>query len=127
MRAIQWYRIGLLTPINYDKFNSFWIGLEALNSVLEKKLNLKRGFKKIKCDKCTNEITLEVITTAGVKALISERMGDAKVFRRFKKLRVNLMHSTCDLRQINEEANQLIPKIAEILFRAICFALDIQD
>ena len=37
------------------------------------------------------------------------------------------MHGKCELSKIQSEANELTPRLAEILFRAICYTIDIED
>lgn len=126
-RAMRWYRMGTLTFDSFDKFSCFWIGLEALNPVLQKKIGVAKEIKNIKCHNCGHEIPLEKQTISGIKRFITEKMQNPVLFRRFSTLRVHLMHSTCELSKIGEEAKELTPQLIEVLFRAICFVLDFDD
>lgn len=126
-RAMRWYRMGILTFDIFDKFSCFWIGLEALNPLLQKRLCVTNGSRKITCGKCGNEWWVSSPTISGIKALFKGQMHNPLLYQRFHKLRIDLMHSTCELGKIQREANELTPKLAETLFRAICFVLDIED
>jgi hypothetical protein len=49
-RAIRWYRLGTGTIDAFEKFNAYWIGLEALNPLLQTKLSVDDD--KTTCSKC---------------------------------------------------------------------------
>jgi hypothetical protein len=119
--------MGILTFDIFDKFSCFWIGLEALNPILQKKLEVCHDSKKIKCSNCAHEWSVLSPTVSGIKYFVRDKMQNPTLYSRFHALRINLMHSTCELGKIGQEANELTPKLAESLFRAICFALDFQD
>lgn len=55
-RAVRWYRMGVMTFDKFDRFNCFWIGLEALNPLLQEKLSVKHD-----------------LTVSGVRAFIQQK------------------------------------------------------
>lgn len=123
-RAIRWYRMGALTFDIFDKFNCFWIGLEALNSVLQRKLSV--GNDPIRCPKCGHE-WVATTTLSGVRTFMHKLQDGHQLYRRCHDLRVAIMHSTRQLSEILSEAKELAPKMAEALFRAICFVIDMEN
>lgn len=126
-RAIRWYRMGILTFDVFDKFTCFWIGLEALNPLLQDRLRVGKISKKIQCDKCGNELSVQNPTVSGIKSFVKNEMKNPELFKNLRALRVKLMHSTCKLGKIGKEINELTPKLAETLFRAVCYLLDFND
>jgi hypothetical protein len=126
-RALRWYRMGTLTFDPFDKFNCFWVGLEALNPILQKKIGVAKEIRKIKCDNCGYEVPIEKRTISGIKRFVTEKMENPTLFKRCAALRVHLMHSTCELNKIENEAIELTPQLIEVLFRAVCFVLDFED
>jgi hypothetical protein len=123
-RTIRWYRMGALTFDIFDKFNCFWIGLEALNPVLQRKLSV--GNDPRKCPKCGYE-WVATTTLSGVRTFMHKLQDGSRLYRRCHDLRVAIMHSTQPLSKILGEAKELTPKIAEALFRAICFVIDMEN
>lgn len=124
-RALRWYRMGALTFDAFDKFNCFWIGLEALNPILKEKLSAKDD--PVVCPKCKHEWIL-FPTVAGIRTLIKTKLLDyAKLYRRIHQLRTDIVHSKRELSKIRDEAVELTPRIAEILYRTICYVLDIEE
>lgn len=126
-RALRWYRMGILTFDIFDKFTCFWIGLEALNPLLQEKLGASHESKKVKCAKCGNEWVVSNPTVSGIKCFVNDKMQNPPLYKSFHELRVKLLHSTCELGKIGQEINELTPKLAETLFRAVCFVLDFED
>lgn len=124
-RAIQWYRIGSMTPNVFDKFNCFWIGLEALNPILQEKFSV--GNDPIKCPKCEYE-WVPTPTVSGIRTFIQTNIPEGReLYRRFHNLRVDLVHSRKGLGTLRKEVVDLVPRISEVLFRAICFLLGIAE
>jgi hypothetical protein len=126
-RAIRWYRMGTLTFDIFDKYSCFWIGLEALNPILQQKLSVKDDLTT-----CPNPLCgykwVSSPTISGIRTFIKDRLHVSSIFyQRFHNLRIELMHSKCELSKIQNDALELTPKLAETLFRAICFVLDIED
>jgi hypothetical protein len=124
-RSIRWYRMGTTTFDVFDRFNCFWIGLEALNPILQSKL--KVGDDKTKCPKCQHE-WISTPTVSGIRLFVQTKIPeDRKLYKRFRELRTNLMHSREDFGKLRAEATELSPKIGEVLYRAICYLLGIEQ
>jgi len=124
-RAVQWYRMGASTFNIFDKFNCFWIGLESLNLLLQKKLSVEND--PIKCSRCGHE-WVSLPTISGIRTFIKTSLNDhTKLYQRIRRLRINIMHSRYGLDKLLKEAEDLTPKTAEILFRAICFILELEE
>lgn len=124
-RAMQWYRMGSMTPNIFDKFICFWIGLESLNPIFQEKFSVKDD--PTNCPHCGYK-WVSTPTVSGLRTFIQTKIPEGKkLYRRIHDLRVNLMHSKKRLDILHKEASDLVPKIAEILFRAICFLLGIAE
>jgi hypothetical protein len=124
-RSIRWYRMGTITPDVFDRFNCFWIGLEALNPILQKMF--KVGDDKTKCPECGYE-WVSTPTVSGIRLFVQIKVPDGeKLYKRFRELRINLMHSKERFERLHAEATELTPKIGETLFRAICYILEIKE
>ncbi|NLB55637.1 MAG: hypothetical protein GX811_07725 [Lentisphaerae bacterium] len=67
-RAIRWYHLGVMQTDVLDQFNCFWIGLDALNPILQQKLEVGNEIQR--CKKCGHEFS--VTTISGIRALIEK-------------------------------------------------------
>jgi len=124
-RSIRWYRMGATTFDVFDRFNCFWIGLEALNPILQKKL--KVGDDKTKCPKCRNE-WVSTPTVSGIRLFVQKKIPEGKkLYKSFRELRINLMHSKEKLGRLHSDAVELSFRIGEVLFRAICYLVGIEQ
>jgi hypothetical protein len=124
-RSIRWYRMGTATFDVFDRFNCFWIGLEALNPILQNKL--KVGDDKTKCPKCHHE-WISTPTVSGIRLFVQTKIPEGrKLYKRSHALRINLMHSKENLRKLHAEATELSPRIGEVLYRAISYLLGIKQ
>jgi hypothetical protein len=122
-RAIQWYRIGSLTPNIFDKFICFWIGLETLNPIFQERFSVKND--PTTCPSCGYQ-WISTRTVSGLRTFIQTKIPEGKeIYRRIHDLRVTLIHSIERLSTLHKEVSELVPRVAEILFRAICFLLEI--
>jgi hypothetical protein len=109
-RAIRWYRLGAMVTDIFDQFNCFWIGLEALNPLLQEKLSVKGD-----------------LTVSGIKAFIQDKMKRKELYKNIHQLRIGIMHSTKKLGELRELVATHIPDTGEVLFKAICFLLEFED
>lgn len=124
-RGIRWYRMGTMTSDIFDRFNCFWIGLEALNPVLQEKFSVLDDMTK--CPKCGYE-WVSMPTISGIRTFIQNEIPEGKtLYRLFRELRNHIMHSKEKLENIQKEVSDAVPKLAEVLFRAICFALGLKE
>lgn len=126
-RAMRWYRMGTLTFDIFDKYSCFWIGLEALNPILQQKLSVKDDLTTCPNPQCRHK-WVSSPTISGIRVFIKEKLhSPSQLYQRFRNLRIDLMHAKCELGKIQNDAIELTPKLAETLFRAILFLLDIED
>lgn len=126
-RALRWYRLGALTFDIFDKFSCYWTGIEALNPLLQRKLGATNEVKKIKCENCGSECIVNNLTVSGIKCFLIEKIQKPQLYKDFHEVRVKLVHSTCELSTVGQKVSELVPILAETLFRAVCFSLDFQD
>jgi hypothetical protein len=123
-RAIRWYRMGAMTPDVFDRFNCFWIGLEALNPILQRRFSIRDD--PVKCPDCGYE-WIATPTVSGIRTFVQGQIPDGKkLYRRIHKLRINIMHSKRELGALHKEASKLAPRTAEVLFRAIGYILELK-
>ena len=90
-RAIRWYRLGAMQVDLYDQFNCFWIGLEALNPILQQQLSVKEE-ATITCPECKHQWTKE-ITVSGIKTFVQSKIEDGpNIYKKIHQLRNSIMH-----------------------------------
>jgi len=91
-RAVRWYRLGAMVNDIFDQFNCFWIGLEALNPLLQQELSVKDD--PVICPKCKHGWTATP-TVSGIRAFIQDKMKEEKgSYQKIHQLRIDIMHST---------------------------------
>jgi len=123
-RAIRWYRLGTGTIDAFEKFNAYWIGLEALNPLLQTKLGVDDD--KSTCSKCGHQST-PTPTVSGIRTFCTQQIdGGADLYRRIRDLRINIMHSKEDLTSLLSEASSLAPLTGNVLLGAVDFLLGIE-
>jgi len=109
----------------FDQFNCFWIGLEALNPVLRKKLSIKDD--PATCPKCGHKWAATP-TVSGIRTFIQRKLEEeSRLYRHIHDIRNGIMHSTKDLRELQDLVSRCTPKTAEALFRAVCFLLEFEE
>lgn len=124
-RAIRWYRLGATVTDPFDQFNSFWIGLEALNPVLQTKFSIRDD--PARCPECGHE-WISTPTVSGIRVFIQNKMNAEKhLYRDIRQLRIDIMHSTKRLSELIGLVTTYAPKTGEVLFRAVCFLLEFED
>lgn len=124
-RAVGWHRRGIMTSDKFARFNCFWIGLEALNPLLQDELSVKDD--PVKCQECGHKWVASP-TVSGIRTFTQQKLPNGKqLYKRVHQLRINIMHSTRELGRLISEVKELAPKTGEILFRAICFLLRVND
>lgn len=124
-QAIRWYRMGTMASDLFDRFNCFWIGLEALNPILQEKFSISDDMTR--CPKCGYE-WVSTPTVSGIRTFIQNEIPEGKkLYRRLRSLRNYIVHGKKKLDEMRKEVFELTPKLAEVLFRAICFLLGIEE
>ncbi len=124
-RSIRWYRTGTIALDAFDRYNCFWIGLETLNPPLQKELSVDDD--PTRCPKCEYQ-WVATPTISGLREFVQAKIDhNSKLYRRLRNLRINIMHGKKRLEKLREEVAELNPEIAEVLFRAICFIMGIDE
>lgn len=124
-RAGRWYRLGAMVTDIFDQFNCFWIGLEALNPLLQQILQVDDD--PVICPNCEHK-WIATPTVSGIRTFMQTKISDGKdLYRNVRKLRIDVMHSKKQLNLLQNEVSIYTPKLAEVLFRAICFLLGFED
>ncbi len=124
-RAVRWYRLGVMVTDVFDQFNCFWIGLEALNLLLQQKLAVEDD--PIACPECKHKWK-STPTVSGIRAFVQDEMKESRDFyRSMRQLRIDIMHSTKELRSLQQSASIYAPRTGEVLFRAVCFLLGFEN
>jgi hypothetical protein len=123
IRAIRWYRWGTGSPDPYDRFVAYWIGLEALNKILQDRL--KAEDVKTDCPKCGYS-WVSVPTVTGIREFVKQFFEDGgTLYQRMHALRINVMHSKVPLDNLSSEVAELAPKAGNVLLAAIYYLLSI--
>jgi hypothetical protein len=115
-RAVRWYRKGAVSTDVFDRFISYWTGLEALNPLLQDTFRV------------TDPSQATGPTVTGIRAFM-QKFYSVDLYRRAHVLRVDLVHSTKPLGTLTSEATNLEIPIGEALRRSIYFLLgsDVQQ
>ena len=104
-RAGRWYRKGLMEEDPFDRFSSFWVGLENLNKPLMTLLGEEPETRN--CSSCSTPY--EVPIAKGIRAIFKKYSNNGlEDFKLCRNLRVDLQHGTGDLslalKQVGESA-----------------------
>lgn len=91
-RATRWYRLGAMVTDIFDQFSCFWIGLEALNPLLQQKLSVKDD--PVVCLKCKHGWTATP-TVSGIRAFVQDKMKEGT----YIEISVNLESTLCTVRR----------------------------
>jgi hypothetical protein len=123
LRAIRWYRWGTSSADPYDRFVAYWIGLEALNKILQDRL--KAEDVKTSCPKCGYSWA-PFPTVTGIREFVKQFFEDGgSLYERMHALRINIMHSKVPLDTLSSEVAELAPKAGNVLLAAIYHLLSV--
>jgi hypothetical protein len=120
-RAIRWYRFGTGTADVFDRFNAYWIGLEALNKPLQDVLQV--GDDPVKCPKC-GHVWVTMPTVSGIREFLKRHFPDKPdLYKRAHSLRIDIMHSKTSLSRLLNECSEIVLPTGNALLGAIYFLL----
>jgi hypothetical protein len=123
LRAIRWYRWGTGSTDPYDKFVAYWIGLEALNKVLQDRLKIRDD--KTTCQKCGYS-WVTTPTVSGIREFVKQFFDEGEqLYKRIHTLRIDLMHSKEALEGLAGEIAELAPTTGNVLVAAISYLVSI--
>ena len=123
IRAIRWYRRGSLATDVLEKFTWFWIGLEALNPLLQRIFDVSDD--PTHCPNCRHE-WVSTSTVSGIRAAVHKFLLNGEtIYPRMKDLRIGLIHGKSELKNSVPEAVALHNATREVLVRAILLVLDV--
>ncbi len=118
-RAVRWYRRGITSTDPFDRFSSYWIGMEALNKALQNMLDLKD--EEDFCPNCSYSLGKSE-SMSGAKAFIDKFFDNSgSLFKSLRNYRVKIIHSTTDLQDIVQEVSNLAPTLGNIVLGAVNF------
>lgn len=126
-RAISWLRKGYLEQGSIDKFVAFWIGLESINELLCNFFKISEEDRKIKCNKCGNEISS--ISSAGVKKLFIDTLNiEIRKFEEIRGARGKLLHGGGPIdNNFAEKIKEYIPVVKKALIKGIGMLLQLDN
>ncbi len=114
-RAVRWYRQGTIKADPFDRFASYWIGLEAVNQALQDSLGVVERSER--CKTCGYK---PVSTTLGIKEFTRVNFDDSgKLFTSLRRQRGKIVHSNNPLSAMVGDVQELTPSLGKILFAAI--------
>lgn len=109
-RAVRWYRKAALEIDAIDRFSYYWLGLEALNPILENHYKAVRPTHT--CPKCGH--TWEFQGLSGVRALMENEFDDgSKKFNLLRQLRVDIQHETKPIEEMYSRVANLLQLVRE--------------
>ncbi|MFW9965013.1 MAG: hypothetical protein ACFFCX_15690 [Candidatus Sifarchaeia archaeon] len=114
-RAISWYRDGLDSSLNIDKFLSFFTALESLNGFLREHYNLEVEFPK--CSKCGHK--RDFPTLNGVRTHIRTVYSDKNYWKPISRLRNEISHGEVAFASLVEDTIEMLPIIETCLMKAL--------
>ncbi len=114
-RAITWYRQGTIKVDPFDRFASYWIGLEAVNQSLQDSLGVVENAER--CKTCRNK---PASTTLGIKEFTNKYFDNTgQLFTSLRKQRGKIVHSNSPPSEMVQNVQELTPSLGNILFAAI--------
>jgi len=114
-RAVRWYRQGTIKADPFDRFASYWIGLEAVNQALQDSLGVVENAER--CETCGYK---PASTTLGIKEFIRVNFDDTgKLFTSLRRQRGKIVHSNNPLSEMARDVQELTPSLGNVLFAAI--------
>ncbi len=121
-RALHWYSKGLAEGDAVDQFMSFWVGLEALNPLLETTFQIPRSEER--CPTC-NRLRQDR-SSLGIRATF-EHHSRAKLtdYNTCRRLRSDIEHSNEPLTKVYPAAQQAVELARAMLRAAILVLLDL--
>ena len=120
-RAIRWYRFGTGTADVFDRFNAYWIGLEALNKPLQDSLGVDDD--QVTCPNCHASF-VSTPMVSGIREFITRYyVSEPKLYRRMHDLRIDIMHSKKNLDSLLTECTYIAPWAGNVLLGAISMFL----
>lgn len=123
-RAIHWYRDGVRSTDNLDKFISFYIALESLNVFLRDHYGLKVEYHICQNPQCDWKSGFPTLN--GMRTHIKNRYPATKYWKRIRTVRNNITHGEVAFSEILEEAIQLLPIIEASLVSALDLVFGIE-
>jgi len=126
-RAISWLRKGYLEQGSIDKFVAFWIGLESINELLCNFFKISEEDRKIKCNKCGNEISS--ISSLEVKKLFIDTLNiKIRKFEEIRGARGKLLHGGGPIdNNFAEKIKEYIPVVKKALIKGIGMLLQLDN
>ncbi len=100
---------------NIDKFLSFFIGLETMNSILRKRYGLDVEY--LKCPNCKKQSGFP--TSNGMREHIKKLYPETKYWKRIRRLRNDITHGEVEFKNILDETLELLPIIENSLLNAL--------
>jgi len=124
-RALRWYRNGVISSDTFEKFTSFWLGLESLNPILQDMLGVLDD--PTYCPHCGRSF-VSTPTMSGVRKFVEEYLPElVKDYSEVRKIRIDLMHAKTRLDQLLERARTATSTAQSILWRGIARFLAISQ
>lgn len=122
-RAIAWYRKGAFEDLVLDRFQSWWIALEALNPLLQAKYNLGTSGPTRPCPSCGADVPGGPVSS-GVRFAI-ERIGGTELWRALSGARNDVTHARRSLSEVVSSVDELLPPLSQAVREAILELLDV--
>ena len=119
IRALHWYRSGISTEDNFDRFTAFWIGLENLNPLLINHFKVNQDAEK--CPTCKRTSTTQLL---GVKHLMENVLNISNLWRDTRRTRVWIIHGVHRFDKIAPEVTRLNPMIEDTFGKALGLLLN---
>lgn len=122
-RAIAWYRKGAFEDLLLDRFQSWWVALEALNPLIQAKYDLSTTGPARPCPSCGTAIPGGPVSS-GVRFVI-ERAGGAQLWRAVSDARNDVVHARRQLGEVAGAMDTLLPQLSQIVREAVLDVLDV--
>jgi hypothetical protein len=123
-RAIKWYTDGLSEVDPLDRFLKFWVGLESIGAILNRKLH-KSGWAA--CKRCLGDMlerTRDEKQERGMRHVFSEvDPTRPDLFDQLRVARNKLIHSEWDLKRIKAAIEPAVVTTGTVLGRSVLTAL----
>ncbi|MBI3521815.1 MAG: hypothetical protein HY071_01790 [Chloroflexi bacterium] len=122
-RAIAWYRKGAFEDLVLDRFQSWWVALEALNPLIQAKYDLSTTGPARLCPNCGAAVPGGPVSS-GTRFVI-ERVGGAQLWRAVSEARNDVVHARRPLGEVAAAMDALLPQLSQVVRGAVLDVLDV--
>jgi len=126
-RSIRWYRKGLLEEDSLDQYLNYWIALEILEPLLNKKYIIPKDRIEYPCEKCGYIKVSERFSHKGITRLVIETGYQETISKDIRSTRDKIIHGYEPFPNLIPLVKELLPILEKIVLSGILEILGISQ